>query len=134
MAKQLIQLTDGVNDLYPTTPTKDISSSFFTLTATGVELNASVCIKVGSVISLRLGIKKTDNGAFAQGRINLGTLSNEAKPLLPRYAICAASNSVNSYMNRSFGAIVNTDGSVIADNFFYSDVKQFYFIMEYVHA
>lgn len=132
MANKIIQLTDGSDNLFPQAEIINKSTASFFTASSGITVNSKYWYQSGKVAFLYLNLSKTDSTAFANGRINAGTLANGYRPAFSVSQIVPASNAVNSYGNRQSSTQINTDGAVFLDNFFSNDIKGIYLKVSYL--
>lgn len=102
-----------------------------------IELNSNFTIygtsytKCGRIATVFISV--TNGGsAFEKGRINIGTLPDFLIPDGGIYIRIAGSQYVNSNLNRSCSAVIDSSGTINVDNFEYEDVRQVYFNFTYI--
>lgn len=82
---------------------------------------------------IELYISQTTEEVFPNRRIQIdGAINSDILPRIPFVSAIAASVGINAVMNRYGNLYITSEGSIVIDNYFFSDVKEFYIGITYI--
>ena len=91
--------------------------------------------KYGKIVFIELYVSQATEEVFPNRRIQINGAIN--LDVLPKSAITttiAASVGINAVMNRYCTLYITSEGNIIFDNYFFSDIKEFYVNFTYITA